>query len=165
MRIDPFAASTVAAIIRDDLKSIQKLNAQLDDLHGSLSQANACFRDLAAGAYVLHNLYNAFENSFEHISRAFENHVKDPSQWHKELLGKMFLDLREIRPPVLSLTSKKLLNELRGFRHLFRHSYDFEIDQGRLLHLLDLWREESEVAIKSLDGFQSQLVSLLSEKA
>jgi hypothetical protein len=121
MRIDSFAASTVAAIIRDDLKSIAKLNGQLDELHGSLGKKDASFRDLAAGAYVLHNLFNAFENSFEHISRAFENHVKDPSQWHKELLGKMFLDLQEIRPPVLTAASKKLLNELRGFRHHFRH--------------------------------------------
>lgn len=163
MRIDPFAASTVAAIIRDDLKAINKLNGQLDELHGSLCQADASFRDLAAGAYVLHNLYNAFENSFEHISRAFENQVKDPSQWHKELLGKMFLDLQEIRPPVLTPASKKLLNELRGFRHLFRHSYDFEIDQARLIQLIELWHKESETATNSLDTFQSLLISSIAK--
>ena len=52
------------------------------------------YRDLAAASYCLHNIYNALKNTFEQISRTFENHIVDLTQWHKELLEKMF----HIRP-------------------------------------------------------------------
>ncbi len=159
MKIDPASAATVAAIIQSDVQAILKLSGQLEDLQKSLDQPDAGFRDLAAAAYVLHNLYNALENSFEHISRAFENHVKDPAQWHKELLMKMFLDLPGIRPAVLAPSCKNLLHELRGFRHIFRHSYDFEIDQERLLHLLCAWMAGRKTVTDSLTSFQDWLLS------
>ena len=39
--------------------------------------------------YYLHNLYTAFENAFKTIASTFENEVRDPSQWHAELLRRM----------------------------------------------------------------------------
>lgn len=158
MRIDPAAAATVAAILRSDIEVIRKLNGQLEEMEPDPGKPGTSFRDLAAAAYVLHNLCNAMENSFEHISRAFENHVKDRSQRQKELLMKMFLEIPDIRPAILPSAHRKLVNELRGFRHVFRHSYDFEIDQRRRFQLVAVWTEGKQDVIAARNRFQTLLL-------
>ncbi|RLE07786.1 hypothetical protein DRZ78_02350 [Candidatus Aerophobetes bacterium] len=44
----------------------------------------------------------------------------------------MSLDIEGIRPKVISKEASNYLDELRRFRHIFRHSYDYEIDWERL---------------------------------
>jgi hypothetical protein len=151
MRIEPASAATLFAILESDVTSIQKMDSQLGEI--DLPVEGASFRDLAAIAYILHNIYNAFENSFEHISREFENNVKDVSHWHKELLGKMFLDIPGFRPAVFPAVCRHLLNELRGFRHIFRHSYDFDLDSERLKTLVEHWNEQKDFILGSLIEF------------
>ena len=87
-------------------------------LKRSLNLPDPAFRDIAAAGYVLHNIYGALENIFEQISRTFENHVTDPTQWHRELLTKMFLEIPKIRAAVLPADLRGFLNDLRGFRHV-----------------------------------------------
>ncbi len=74
-------------------------------------------------AYYLHNLYNAFESIFRLVASAFENHIPDAAQWHTLLLSRMGRDIEGIRPRLLSDSSSEALDELRCFRHLFRHVY------------------------------------------
>ena len=47
----------------------------------------------------------------------------------------MKLDIKEIRPAVISDDSFKILNKLRAFRHFVRHAYDYELDKDELLLL------------------------------
>jgi hypothetical protein len=103
--------------------------------------------------YLLHNLYGALEDLFQEIARTFENRVEDPSRYHRELLRRMALEIPGIRPPLLSASSHTLLNELRGFRHVFRHSYDYDLSAGRLIdvkaRILGNWQEVD----KNIDTF------------
>lgn len=85
--------------------------------------------------YLLHNLYCALEDLFQEIARTFENRIEDLSKYHRELLKRMQLDVRGIRPKLLSKESYLILNELRGFRHIFRHSYDYELAPDRVKDL------------------------------
>ncbi|HOJ93145.1 MAG TPA: hypothetical protein PKW23_05780 [Dictyoglomaceae bacterium] len=78
-------------------------------------------------AYLLHNLYNAFEDLFREIAKTFENRVEDPNFSHKELLKRMIIEVPGVRPKVLSKESFLVLDELRGFRHVFRHAYTYEL--------------------------------------
>ena len=48
----------------------------------------------------------------------------------------MHLSIEGIRPAVLSDQSFRELNELRGFRHAFRHAYNYGLDDERVRHLL-----------------------------
>lgn len=103
-------------------------------------------------AYLLHNLYCALENIFQEIAKSFENRMEDPSKYHRELLKRMQLDVPGIRPKLLSKESYHILDELRGFRHIFRHSYDYELAPDRvksLKHkLLTNWKcIEKDVAV------------------
>lgn len=83
-------------------------------------------------AYRLHNLYNAFENIFQNIATTFENNLDDAARWHTQLLQRMRLDVTPIRPAVIDDTTYDALDELRRFRHIFRHSYDLQLDFARL---------------------------------
>ena len=81
--------------------------------------------------YQLHNLYGAFEQLFEEVARFFENRVDD-GRYHADLLRRMQLDIRGVRPALLSEATACNLDELRRFRHLFRHAYGTELDAARV---------------------------------
>lgn len=83
-------------------------------------------------AYLLHNLYCALEDLFQEIAKSFENRVEDPGKYHRELLKRMSIEIPGIRPKLLSEKSLVLLDELRGFRHIFRHAYDYELSPEKV---------------------------------
>jgi len=86
MKPEPPQIAALSAMITRDLEAISRLEAELTPLVSGLGVPQPQFRDVAAAAYIMHNIYTALENIFEQISRTFENHVTDPGQWHKELL-------------------------------------------------------------------------------
>ena len=88
-------------------------------------------------AYHLHNLYNAFENIFLNIAALFEDTADEVARWHSQLLERMRLDLMPLRPAVIDDVAYDALDELRRFRHLFRHAYGIRLDRARLGLVLD----------------------------
>ena len=116
------------AQIKDNLAAIAEVYQQIDKLG---SKATGTNEDIIIG-YHLHVLYGLFENLFEQIAEAFENNIGDKAQWHAQLLKRMALDVTPIRPAVISQESYIHLNELRGFRHLFRNAYLLQFDPDRL---------------------------------
>jgi len=86
-------------------------------------------------AYKLHNLYSAYEDLFKLVARFFENQIADISSYHTELLNRMRLQIEGVRPKLLSDESFMLLDELRGFRHVFRHAYSYKLDAERVIKL------------------------------
>lgn len=83
--------------------------------------------------FQLHNLYSAFEDLFRLVATHFENHISEQGGWHKELLKRMATDIPGVRPPFISAQAQAILDELRGFRHVFRHSYLYDLDPERVL--------------------------------
>ncbi|NJN71839.1 MAG: hypothetical protein HC799_02985, partial [Limnothrix sp. RL_2_0] len=61
-----------------------------------------------------------------------ENNISDSSQWHSLRLQRMITDIPNIRPAFLSADTYSLLNNLRGFRHFFRHAYGATIEYEQL---------------------------------
>lgn len=116
------------AEIKAGLASIAEVYQQIDDLG---AHATGSSQDIILG-YYLHVLYGLFENLFVQIAERFGNHIGDTTQWHTQLLKRMTLDVKEIRPPVISQEAYLALNELRSFRHLFRNAYLLQFDPDRL---------------------------------
>ena len=87
--------------------------------------------------YQLHNLYCAFEDLFGIVAAFFENHIEDRSRYHSELLKRMTLSVEGVRPSFLSRNSFELLDNLRAFRHLFRHAYSYDLDERKLRIVLE----------------------------
>ena len=159
MRIDPAAGITLAALIRSDLQSIDRIETHVDQLDlNNISRA-----ELESLGYSLHNIYNALENSFKQISLVFENHVRDQTRWHRELLEKMFLDLEPLRPPVLLAEARSVTSDLLGFRHLFRHAYEFKLDQAKAMALWKLWQRDGCYVKQGLYDFAQALGSVVAK--
>ncbi|MCL6509580.1 MAG: hypothetical protein K6U78_02725 [Anaerolineae bacterium] len=115
--------------IRSDLDTIERIYKELER-HPISSESSD--DELIVVAYHLHNLYNAFENIFVNIASTFENSIDPLDRWHAQLLERMRLDVSPLRPAVIDEDAYDLLDELRRFRHVFRHAYSIRLDADRL---------------------------------
>jgi hypothetical protein len=57
--------------------------------------------------------------------------------WHLELLKQMSTEIRKIRPPVISKDTFYMLDEYRGFRHVVRNVYIFNLSEKKLRPLVN----------------------------
>ena len=88
--------------------------------------------DLGAWGYTLHGAYNLLENYFLRISKFFENHLP-PDSWHQVLVERMRLNLVPLRPALLEDQGLyEAIEDLKGFRHVFRHNYGSKLRKNRL---------------------------------
>jgi len=153
MRIDSTSALTLSALIRSALTAIERIENHVSQFDlDNLSSA-----ELDSLGYSLHNIFNALENCFEQISASFENHVRDTTRWHRELLEKMFLDIPPLRPAVLPEQLRSLLADLLGFRHLFRHAYELKLDEAKTVALWKRWSVENVFVKQSLTHLADEL--------
>jgi len=128
------------AEIDNDLLAMRTIEGRIEELYKTLDKDNVKDKDKAALGYYLHNLYNAGEEILKRIALFFENIIPSDT-FHIDLLKRMTLEIEDVRPAVISKETYTILNELRKFRHIFRHSYDYEL---RFSRMDELWREYCE---------------------
>jgi hypothetical protein len=87
-------------------------------------------------AHHLCRLYNAVEQMGLRVTKAFENHIDDDQGWHTALLGRISIPISGVRPALIPKELKNALEELKGFRHVFVHAYELELDPEKLALLL-----------------------------
>jgi hypothetical protein len=104
--------------------------------------------------YWLHNRYCAYEDLFKITASFWENDVTSDSMWHKKLLDRMTLNIKGIRPALLSENSFAHLDELRGFRHVFRHAYTRGLDKERVVFLLKKVLEHKNTLLNDIKIFK-----------
>lgn len=160
------AIKTLQAEIRADLESVERIFRELDGIRQEIpSNRPPSLRDKAVIGYLLHNLYCAFENIFKNIAALFGNATADPESWHAYLLKRMTLTIESVRPSVIGSESYEALDELRRFRHFFRHAYTMDLDWERMslvLRKVDLllrnrYRQELAEFIAFLDDLSASL--------
>ncbi len=139
---------------------LKNQRAEIDSLTGEISNTEPVDKEKTVYlGYYLHNLYCAYEDLFKEIAKTFENQIEDPSKYHRELLKRMSLEVPLIRPNFLSKDSCKILDELRRFRHTFRHAYTYELESQRVKELkLRLLSEYGKI-ISDMDRFEDYLIS------
>ena len=86
----------------------------------------------------LQSTYNGLETIFELIAREVDEKRPRGNNWHKLLLSQMANEIDGKRPAVISESSYEVLDDFRGFRHLERHIYPFEIEDKRITKVMDL---------------------------
>ena len=110
-------------------------------------------------ADLLVNYYTCAETIFLRISRHFENSL-DPEKWHRDLLGKMCLEIPGIRERVLREETRTCLDELLRFRHFKRYYFEFKYDWIRLEYLTKQFDLGRELLRADLERFREFLVRL-----
>jgi len=115
-------------------------------------------RELVESAgYWMHNLYCAFEDLFKQVSVFWENNLSDDGDYHVNLLKRMMINIKDIRPSLLSIESFEHLNELRGFRHVFRHAYSYGLDDERVAYLIRKTISKKEMILADLSKFREKI--------
>lgn len=153
---------------------IQVLIFELDKARTVLARIEAFYAELQKGeaplvnrttrsaillADVLVSYYTCAETVFLRISRHFENTL-DPQKWHRDLLGKMCLEIPGIRERVIRDETKTCLDELLRFRHFKRYYFEFEYDWIRLEYVTKQFDRARERLRADLERFREFLVRL-----
>ncbi len=86
-------------------------------------------------ALNLHAFYTGVEAIFEDIARNTEGVVPTGPNWHQELLLQMSAEMNGLRPPIITVETRYCLDEYRGFRHIVRNIYTFNLKGSRLQEL------------------------------
>ncbi|MHB8204210.1 MAG: ribonuclease toxin HepT-like protein [Desulfomonilaceae bacterium] len=110
--------------------------------------------------YWLHNLYCAYEDLFKIVCSFWENNMSSASGYHTSLLKRMVFGIEGIRPALLSDDSFRVLDELRAFRHVFRHAYSHGLEEERVMILLNRIKSSNPIIKKDLASFRQAVVSI-----
>lgn len=100
------------------------------------------------------NFYMGIERIFLAIAKEIDRITPSGDSWHIQLLKQMTVEIASVRPAVISQETYERLNEFRGFRHVARSLYAYDLDAERVIKLAN------EVT-DCFDRFQSDLQSFL----
>lgn len=140
---------------------VGKFNKSYEDYLAGLE-----YSKLVESAFYVSQLYSGFEKIFKNVAKVFENNIEQDF-WHKSILERMSLEIQDIRPALISEGSLKGLNELRTFRHFFRHAYDADIDKDKFKIIgksVSELKEMFEKDLKNFLDFLDQLLQSLNEE-
>lgn len=139
--------SALAARIRRELRDIARLIDRAESLAQRAKRLGES--DILDGAALnLHAYYAATERIFEDIAREIDGALPSGGDWHRTLLLQMASALTDVRPAVIGEESYRCLDEYRGFRHVVRNVYTYNLRPERI-----------EALVRDLRGCDALLIS------
>ena len=144
----------IRAEVESQLKEIERLFREVESRKKRAKRSKAFLESLG---YQLHNLYSAFEDLFKIIAGYFENRVTDSTKYHKELLKKMTIAVPGVRPALLSEELYRHLDELRAFRHYFRHAYLHELRYDKIKGVIEASEKVRSLYRRDINSFLRKL--------
>ena len=142
------------------IEQIQKVYSILEEKKVVFDKEPVASEMVESTGYWLHNLYSAFEDLFKLTAGFWENNVNIDGDFHVNLLKRMLVHIEQVRPALISEQSYQFLNELRGFRHVFRHAYSFGLDDERVSFLLFRVLKKKELLMQDLEKFRKAIVDI-----
>jgi hypothetical protein len=160
MEKNPRPLSLFLSELDHQVGRIVRIFSILESKQALLSGGAVSSEQVESTGYWLHNLYSAFEDLFKIVAGFWENSIQPDRGFHANLLKRMLLRIEGVRPPVISEGSFLILSELKGFRHVFRHAYSYELDDERVRFLLRRVLERKEGLLNDLDQFRTAVAGL-----
>lgn len=105
----------------------------------------------------LENLYMGVERVFRLIAKEIDQTTPSGESWHMQLLKQMSLEFHHIRSAVISQETYEQLNELRGFRHVARSLYTYDLDSQRVIQLNRKIERCYEIFMRNISDFVDAL--------
>ncbi|OQY56042.1 MAG: hypothetical protein B6245_18865 [Desulfobacteraceae bacterium 4572_88] len=115
-------------------------------------------------ALNLHSFYTGVERILEDIARTMEKSIPSGANWHQALLLQMSASMNSVRPAVISRETRYCLDEYRGFRHVVRNVYTFNLKSSRLQELTEQLRECCQSVQSDLEKFMNFLEQLAKDE-
>lgn len=126
--------AVLATRIRQTLLDLDRVTARAEMLFQQYQKMNDDGY-LDGVALNLHGFYSGMERIFEDIARTVDRSIPTGGEWYRDLLLQMADEVSTIRPAVIDVTARRCLDEYRGFRHLVRNIYTFNLRPSRLQEL------------------------------
>ena len=122
---------TIAGRIRVDLQELARVVERTSRIW---QQALAATDDyyVDATALNLHGFYAGLERLLEIIADGVDQAKPAGAHWHDDLLRQMAAEVPGVRPPVLSQETRERLDRYRGFRHVVRNVYTYNLDPEQI---------------------------------
>ncbi|MDB9525099.1 hypothetical protein PN498_03800 [Oscillatoria sp. CS-180] len=121
-----------------------RVRAELADLEIIIERAQRLLAKAAQDedyldgvALNLHSFYTGAERILEDIAREIDGVIPTGPDWHRNLLIQMSAEVKTIRPLVIQHDTRLCLDNYRGFRHVVRNVYTFNLKPTRLKELVD----------------------------
>jgi hypothetical protein len=111
-------------------------------------------------ALNLHAFYAGVERIFEEIASEIDRSLPTGAEWHRNLLLQMSAEISNARPAVIQQATRDCLDEYRGFRHVVRNVYTFNLRPSRLRELVTDLRACSEKFRRDVTAFCAFLEQL-----
>lgn len=127
--------------LRKEMKEVKKIKPEQTIIHR---------RSMGS---ILHDFYNCCERIFKMIAGNINGGYEDEEKWHKALLFKMTIPIKDTRPAVISEELAAELDEYLSFRHVFRNIYGFELKGDRIGYLSRKFDRVAERFIKEMKPF------------
>ncbi len=108
-------------------------------------------------ALNLHGYYTGLERVFEDIGRTVDRSVPSGPEWHQQLLLQMSTAIEDTRPAVISRATRQELEQFRGFRHVVRHLYSYQLRPDRVADLLSALGPSFAAVQRELLAFAASL--------
>ncbi len=146
-----------------------RLYEELMDLERVINRAEELWRKseqsgddgyLDGVALNLHGFYAGVERLFEDIARNLDETTPAGAEWPRALLLQMSAPIADIRPAVIRRETRFCLDEYRGFRHVVRNVYAFNLKAPRLRELTAGLRDCYTSLQHDLDRFLTFLKQL-----
>jgi len=146
-----------------------RLHAEVEELGRVVARAEALAakaREKSDPDYLdgvclnLHGFYAGAERIFEEIAREVDSAVPDGPEWHRDLLVQMSAEVPAVRPAVIDPDTRNCLDQYRGFRHVVRNVYAFQLKPSRIRELIDDLRGCYSGLVRNIDEFRAFLESV-----
>jgi len=148
MRKNKVILLEIISQVERELSNLKELESELN----SIKDKSDIISRRAKGS-ILHDFYNCCERIFKKIAIEINKGYEETERWHKALLYRMTIPLRQIRPPVISEELAADLDEYLAFRHLFRSIYGFELKSDRIDHLAQKFGSVNKRFKEEIDKF------------
>ena len=141
--------------INQELKKISQAIQQLEIFMAQLNdEQNPIYQESLVNSIALnlHGIYTGIERIFEVIATEVDLSLPSGNKWHRDLLDQMAVSVPDVRKEVITEETRAHLDELRKFRHVIRSAYSFQLDQQKVLNMVNEFFSFSQNIVQEIQG-------------
>lgn len=162
MKRDELFLKRISAEVISELGHVSRLMGEYDDFINRYPEHMDIYL-LRVKASFMADFYMGVEKVFKIIAEELNGGVQRGEEWHKRLLHTMAVEVRGVRPAVISDELYQDLLKFLGFRHVVRQAYGFQLDEKKLADLDKIFRGTWKRFSREIRKFCSFLEGKLKE--
>jgi len=112
-------------------------------------------------ALNLHSFYEGIEAIFDKVLEFTGEDKPSGHEWHLELIERMAMPIRQLRPEVISEQTVKNLDTYRAFRHKVRHIYGFMLVPENIITIAEKMKDNHEEFKRDFGKFMAFVEELI----